>query len=94
MLSAPLSERFIHRQTTANAVRFTTLELSELETKILNAGNRAQEIERALFQSLREAVLAEHDAIGTTARALAELDLSAALARRAAEGELDPPRDA
>jgi DNA mismatch repair protein MutS len=86
MLSPPLSERFIHRQTTANAVRFTTLELSELETKILNAGNRAQEIERALFQSLREAILAEHDAIGSTARALAELDLSAALARRAAEG--------
>jgi len=91
MLSAPLSERFIHRQTTANAVRFTTLELSELETKILNAGNRAQEIERALFQSLREAVLAEHDAIGTTARALAELDLSAALARRAAEGNWTRP---
>ena len=41
MLSAPLSETFIHRQTTANQVRFTTVELSELETKILNAGNRA-----------------------------------------------------
>ncbi|MGI9394060.1 MAG: DNA mismatch repair protein MutS, partial [Boseongicola sp.] len=41
MLSAPLSERFIHRQTTANAVRFTTVELVEIETKILNAGSRA-----------------------------------------------------
>ena len=91
MLSPPLSERFIHRQTTANAVRFTTLELSELETKILNAGNRVQEIERALFQSLREAVLAEHDRIGVTARALAELDLSAALARRAVEGNWTRP---
>jgi DNA mismatch repair protein MutS len=40
MLSPPLSERFIHRQTTANAVRFTTLDLSELETRILNAGTR------------------------------------------------------
>jgi DNA mismatch repair protein MutS len=91
MLSPPLSERFIHRQTTANAVRFTTLELSELETKILNAGNRVQEIERNLFQSLREAVLAEHDAIGVTARALAELDLNAALACRAAEGNWTQP---
>jgi len=91
MLSPPLSERFIHRQTTASAVRFTTLELSELETKILNAGNRVQEIERSLFQSLREAVLAEHDTIGTTARALAELDLSAALARRAVEGNWTRP---
>jgi DNA mismatch repair protein MutS len=86
MLSPPLSERFIHRQTTANAVRFTTLDLSELETRIHNAGNRAQEIERTLFQSLREAVLAAHDAVGTTARALAELDLASGLARRAAEG--------
>lgn len=91
MLSPPLSERFIHRQTTANAVRFTTLELSELETKILNAGNRVQEIERALFQSLREAVLAAQDAIGMTARALAELDLASALARRAVEGNWTRP---
>ena len=34
-------DTFIHRQTTANQVRFTTVELSELETKILNAGSRA-----------------------------------------------------
>jgi len=92
MLSPPLSERFIHRQTTANAVRFTTLELSELETKILNAGNRVQEIERALFQSLCEAALAEHDRIGVTARALAEIDLHAALARRAIEGDWTRPQ--
>ncbi|NKX45106.1 DNA mismatch repair protein MutS [Roseicyclus persicicus] len=91
ILSPPLSETFIHRQTTANAVRFTTLELSELETKILNAGNRAQEIERALFQSLREAVLGQADRIGLTARALAELDLAAALARRATEGNWTRP---
>jgi DNA mismatch repair protein MutS len=50
MLSPPLSERFIHRQTTANAVRFTTLDLSELETRILNAGSRALEIEMPCSQ--------------------------------------------
>ncbi|MCU4652274.1 DNA mismatch repair protein MutS [Roseibacterium sp. SDUM158016] len=87
MLSPPLSERFIHRQTTANAVRFTTLDLSELETRILNAGNRALEIETALFRSLRDAVLAEHDRIGRAAAALAELDLHASLAARAREGD-------
>ncbi len=91
MLNPPLSERFIHRQTTANAVRFTTVELSELETKILNAGNRALEIERQLFQSLREAVLEAQDRIGHTARGLAELDLAAALARRAREGDWARP---
>jgi len=91
MLAPPLSERFIHRQTTANAVRFTTVDLSELETRILNAGNRALEIERALFQSLRDAVLEAHDRIGVAARALAELDLAAALARRAREGDWTKP---
>ncbi|MGR3637577.1 MAG: DNA mismatch repair protein MutS, partial [Shimia sp.] len=52
MMSPPLNETFIHRQTTANQVRFTTVELSEMETKILNAGNRALEIEKGLFERL------------------------------------------
>ncbi|OAN80116.1 DNA mismatch repair protein MutS [Jannaschia sp. EhC01] len=91
MLNPPLSERFIHRQTTANQVRFTTVELSELETKILNAGNRALEIEKTLFQSLQGAILEQQDQIGQTARGLAELDLAAALARRAREGDWTQP---
>ncbi|WP_341863177.1 DNA mismatch repair protein MutS [Gymnodinialimonas sp. 57CJ19] len=91
MLNPPLSERFIHRQTTANQVRFTTVELSELETKILNAGNRALEIEKTLFQSLRDAILEVQDQIGEAARGLAELDLAAALARRAREGDWTQP---
>ncbi|MDG4646972.1 DNA mismatch repair protein MutS [Roseibacterium sp. SDUM158017] len=91
MLSPPLSDRFIHRQTTANAVRFTTVELSELESRILNAGNRALEIEIALFRSLRDTVLAAQDEIGAAARALAEIDLHAALATRAQEGDWRRP---
>ena len=51
MLNPPLSETYIHRQTTANAVRFTTVALSDMETKILNAGNRALGDRKAsLFQ--------------------------------------------
>ncbi|TFL17566.1 DNA mismatch repair protein MutS [Jannaschia formosa] len=73
-------DRFIHRQTTANQVRFTTVELSELETRILNAGGLAQEIEERVFAALRRAVLAEADAIFAAARALAELDVATALA--------------
>jgi DNA mismatch repair protein MutS len=92
MLSPPLAEQFIHRQTTANAVRFTTLDLSELETRILNAGNRVQEIERNLFANLRDAVLLQADVIGQVARALAEFDLAGALARRAVEGDWTRPQ--
>lgn len=80
MLSPPLNDTFIHRQTTASAVRFTTVPLSELETKILNAGSRALEIEKRLYASLKDAVLASAARIGVTAAALAELDLLAALA--------------
>ncbi|WBU56612.1 DNA mismatch repair protein MutS [Paracoccus sediminicola] len=80
MMAPPLSETFIHRQTTANQIRFTTVELSELETRIVNARDRALEIERAIFARLREAVLAAAAPIGQAARALAEIDLSAAFA--------------
>ena len=80
MLAAPLNARFIHRQTTANQIRFTTTELAELETKILNAGNRALEIEKAIFDQLRAAVMAASAPVSQAARALAEIDLTAAFA--------------
>jgi DNA mismatch repair protein MutS len=80
MLSAPLSETFIHRQTTANQLRFTTLALSEMETKILNAGNRALEIEKRLYDGLKAAILERAGPIGAAAAALAEVDLAAAFA--------------
>ncbi|ANB36052.1 DNA mismatch repair protein MutS [Rhodovulum sulfidophilum] len=80
MLSPPLSDTFIHRQTTANALRFTTVELSELETRILNAGNRALEIEKRLYDSLKSAVLNHAGPAGQAAAALAEIDLATGLA--------------
>jgi DNA mismatch repair protein MutS len=80
MLSAPWSETFIHRQTTANAVRFTTVELSDLETRILNAGGRALEIEKRVYSSLTSAILETAATVSTTSTALAELDVFAALA--------------
>ncbi len=85
MMSPPLSETFIHRQTTANQVRFTTVELSEMETKILNAGNRALEIEKRLYDTLKGAILAQSAQVAQAARALAEFDLAAALAVLAME---------
>ncbi|MEL7301119.1 MAG: DNA mismatch repair protein MutS [Pseudomonadota bacterium] len=80
MLGAPLTETFIHRQTTANAVRFTTVELSELETKILNAGQDAITIELRIFGMLREAVCAEAEKLTALSDALAALDIAAAQA--------------
>jgi DNA mismatch repair protein MutS len=80
MLSAPLSEAFIHRQTTANSVRFTTVELSEIETKILNARDVAMELEKAVFVALRNDILAQYEGLSDLARSLATLDLIFAMA--------------
>lgn len=80
MLSPPLSDTFIHRQTTANQVRFTTLPLSEMETKILSAGGRALDIEKRLYERLSGTILDSAATINATARALAEIDLAASLA--------------
>ena len=57
MLSQPLSDTFIHRQTTANQVRFSTVELSEIETKILNSANTSLEIEKQAFRDLCVSIL-------------------------------------
>jgi len=73
-------ETFIHRQTMANAVRFTTTELGELERKIASAADRALALETQLFETLLGEISARHHEIVTTAEALARLDVAAALA--------------
>lgn len=98
MLAAPLSETFIHRQTTANQVRFTTVALNETETKILNAGGRALDIEKRLYREISERILATAPKISALARAIAEIDLAAALAQLAHQNDwcrptLDDSRD-
>ncbi len=80
MMAPPLSETFIHRQTTANQIRFTTVELSELERRILNAGSEAIEIEKRLYATLSRAILDHQAALNALASGLAELDLATALA--------------
>ncbi|MFX0545448.1 DNA mismatch repair protein MutS [Roseovarius sp. S1116L3] len=92
MLSAPLNETFKHRQTTANQVRFTTVPLSEMETRILNAGGRALEIEKRLYDWLKRAILDHAPALTQVARALSELDLTAALADLATEANWCRPK--
>ncbi len=83
--SAEAKARFIHRQTMANAMRFTTTELSDLETKIANAADRALTIELEAFDRLSAMVVAEAEAIKSAALALAVVDVSAGLATLAEE---------
>ena len=55
LMSPPLNATFIHRQTTAGQVRFTTTELGELEAKIASAAERALAIEVEIFDRLAAA---------------------------------------
>jgi DNA mismatch repair protein MutS len=84
LLEEPHRQSFIHRQTLANAMRFTTTELADLEGRIARAHEAALEIEIKVFASLRYDVLSRTDALRALADALAELDVTAALAHLAA----------
>jgi DNA mismatch repair protein MutS len=80
------------KQTLVNAERFTTPELKELESKVLDAEDKILTLEREIFQELR-AFGAEHSArIRATAAAIAELDATCALAQVAAENRYTRPR--
>jgi DNA mismatch repair protein MutS len=85
LLSEPLSETYRHRQTMAGAVRFTTAELRETESRILVAAERALAIEQEVFAELAAAIAAEERPLGELAAALAALDCEAGLAELAAE---------
>jgi DNA mismatch repair protein MutS len=84
-LRAPLNETFIHRQTMAGAMRFSTTELGQLEAKIAGAADRALGIELDIFADLTRAVLDRSEAIRAAAAAIAVLDVAAANAMLAAE---------
>jgi DNA mismatch repair protein MutS len=71
---------FIHRQTLANNLRYTTVELSEMERKISEAADKALKLELEIFEELVAKVRASEIAIIETARALAEIDVYAGLA--------------
>ncbi len=92
LLGAPLNARFIHRQTLAGQIRFTTTELGELESKIASAADRALGIELAAFDRLAALVSQNSADIRGAAEALAVLDVSSALAALAAERDHARPQ--
>ncbi|MFA5121198.1 DNA mismatch repair protein MutS [Zavarzinia sp.] len=75
--------RFIHRQTLGSAVRFTTVELSELADRIARAGDKAIALEVEIFDGLVAQVMAAAGTIGDAAAGLAEIDVAAGLAELA-----------
>ncbi|MGH6827134.1 DNA mismatch repair protein MutS [Methyloceanibacter sp.] len=88
----PHVEMFMHRQTLANVMRFSTLELGELEARITTAADRALALELDIFAKLTERVLAEQASLAAASAGLAELDHHAALAELAIEQNYVRPK--
>jgi DNA mismatch repair protein MutS len=85
LMSPPLNATFIHRQTLAGQVRFTTAELSGLEARIANAADRALGLELEIFDRLAARAVAAAEDIKAAAEALAAVDVAAGLAMLAVE---------
>src|SRR5438067_9806209 len=88
-LAPPDYER---KQTLVNAERFTTSELKQYESKVLDAQEKIVELERRIFAELRAAVAAQARRIRQTALALAQLDVLASFAHLAAHRAYVRPR--
>ncbi|MGH9559397.1 MAG: DNA mismatch repair protein MutS, partial [Bryobacteraceae bacterium] len=80
------------KQTLVNAERFTTPELKELEVKILEAEEKILALEREIFEKLRALAASNAVRIKSTATAIAEIDVTLALAEVAAESRYARPR--
>ena len=80
LYSEQVPEHYIRKQTLANAERYITQELKELEARVLGAKDRAVALEYQLFTQVREAVAAQLVRIQSTAEALAKLDVLTSLA--------------
>ncbi len=82
---ALVPDRYIRKQTLANAERFISPELKEQEARVLSAEDRRAQLEQSLFGEIRQIVAAQADQILSTARAVAEIDALVSLAQVAAE---------
>ncbi len=76
----------VHRQTMANAMRFTCTALADLDRRVAEAGEQAGKRERVIAQHLRRLCLAAAPGVAAAAQAMAELDVHAAAAELAADG--------
>jgi len=91
LMAPPLNATFIHRQTLAGLVRFTTAELGEIEAKIANAGERALNLELEIFDKLCAQALLAGDDVRAAAQAFALLDVATALAKLAIDDNYARP---
>ena len=90
--AAKVPDHYDRKQTLVNAERFTTPELKQWETKVLEAEERILEIERRIFRETCEETAEQAGRIRSTAGAVGQLDLLCGLAQVAAEHDYVRPR--
>jgi len=83
---------YIRKQTLVNAERFITPEMKEVEVRLLNADEEIHGLEVQLYRDLLKEISSHHEALIKTARALARIDVCAALAEVAARSSYVRPR--
>ena len=91
LMTAPLNETFMHRQTMANVVRFSTVELGDLERRIAESADKALALELQLFTELSGKAEAEGEAVNRAGEAMAALDVAAANGEMAVTGRYSRP---
>ncbi len=84
-------EDYIRKQTMANAERFITPELKEMESKVISAEDRAKSLEQEIFNQVREKIASHAQAVQDRASALGEMDVLLAFAKVAAENSFVKP---
>ena len=84
-------DNWVRKQTTVNAERYINQELKELENRILTAGEKLTALEYQLFTALREKCAHHMEAIQSTARAIAQLDVLCSLAEVAVRNHYIQP---
>ncbi len=92
MTSDKFSDLFIHRQTTTNCARFSSLELSEMASNILNAQERADELEHFYLKKITDSVIAKSYLLNSSATALSELDFYTSLSFQAISADWTKPK--
>jgi len=92
LMSEPFSHTFIHRQTLASAVRFTTVELGELVARLSSAADRALALELEDYAYMTGKVREAAPMIAAIAEALSELDVAAGLAELAQKQRYNRPK--
>jgi DNA mismatch repair protein MutS len=85
-------EIFIHRQTLANSIRYTSVELRELEKTLLNLEDNIIKLELELYSNLVKQVMAKADHLNLFAYSVAKIDVAINLAALAKQNNYCRPQ--